>query len=93
MLHLSRLEILQMTERGGGGKLGPELTTHPHERKRKQLSIGLRASLLRNWRALKAVAEPSITSLEAQRRRRPYRQVEDHLARCTKTTSACGRFC
>jgi hypothetical protein len=39
-------------------KLGYKLTTLPHERKRKQRINRIKGSLLRNWHAHKAVAEP-----------------------------------
>ena len=40
------------------GKLNHEHTTLPHERKRKQRINRIKGSLLRNWHAHKAVAEP-----------------------------------
>ena len=66
------------------GKLNHEPTTLPHERKRKQRINCIRGSLLRNWQAHKAVAEPRqlyptrVPNLKDVLG--PYRQAED-LAR------------
>src|SRR5262245_8318373 len=91
ILHLSRLEILQMSEWSGlrmQAKLGHKLTTLPHERRRKQRSNRIKGSLLRNWWAHKAVAEPRQLYPHVSTSSKTF--LAEDLARCTKTTSARG---